>query len=32
MKIGAYMDDAEVEALDKTFPPKEKLMLPGQLF
>ena len=29
---GYYVDDAEVEAFDKDFPPKEKLKLPGQLF
>ena len=29
---GYYVDDAEVEAFDKSFPPKEKLRLPGQLF
>ena len=29
---GYYVDDAEVEAFDKAFPPKEKLRLPGQLF
>ena len=29
---GYYVDDAEVEAFDKGFPPKEKLKLPGQLF
>ena len=29
---GYYVDDADVEEFDKTFPPKEKLMLPGQLF
>ena len=29
---GYYVDDADVEAFDKTFPPKEKLKLPGQLF
>ena len=27
-----YVDDRDVEAFDKTFPPKEKLRLPGQLF
>ncbi|MBR1606380.1 MAG: N-acetyltransferase [Clostridia bacterium] len=27
-----YVDDADVEAFDRTFPPKEKLKLPGQLF
>ena len=26
------MDEAEAEAFDKEFPPKEKLKLPGQLF
>ena len=29
---GYYVSDAEVEAFDKTFPPKEKRKLPGQLF
>ena len=29
---GYYVDDADVEAFDKDFPPKEKLKLPGQLF
>ena len=29
---GYYVDDAEVEAFDRDFPPKEKLKLPGQLF
>ncbi len=29
---GYYVDDADVEAFDKSFPPKEKLKLPGQLF
>ena len=29
---GYYVDDAEVEAFDKGFPPKEKLKLPGQIF
>lgn len=27
-----YVDDADVEAFDRTFPSKEKLKLPGQLF
>ena len=27
-----YVDDADVEAFDRTYPPKEKLKLPGQLF
>ena len=27
-----YVDDQDVEAFDKAFPPKEKLRLPGQLF
>ena len=27
-----YVDDRDVEAFDKAFPPKEKLRLPGQLF
>ena len=29
---GYYVDDADVEAFDKGFPPKEKLKLPGQIF
>ena len=29
---GYYVDDAEVEEFDKSFPPKEKLKLPGQIF
>ena len=29
---GYYVDDADVEEFDKTFPPKEKLRLPGQIF
>ena len=29
---GYYVDDADVEAFDKDFPPKEKLRLPGQIF
>ncbi len=29
---GYYVDDAEVEAFDRSFPPKEKLRLPGQIF
>ena len=29
---GYYVDDFEVEAFDKGFPPKEKLKLPGQIF
>ena len=29
---GYFVDDADVEAFDKAFPPKEKLKLPGQLF
>ena len=29
---GYYVDDAEVEAFDGSFPPKEKLRLPGQIF
>ena len=29
---GYYVLDNEVEEFDKTFPPKEKLKLPGQLF
>ena len=27
-----FVEDADVEAFDKTFPPKQKLKLPGQLF
>ena len=29
---GYYVDDADVEAFDREFPPKEKLKLPGQIF
>ena len=29
---GYYVDDADVEAFDQGFPPKEKLKLPGQIF
>ena len=29
---GYYVDDAEVEAFDRLFPFKEKLVLPGQIF
>ena len=29
---GYYVDDADVEDFDKSFPPKEKLKLPGQIF
>ena len=29
---GYYVDDADVEAFDRQFPPKVKLKLPGQLF
>lgn len=29
---GYYVDEAEAEKFDSTFPPKEKLKLPGQLF
>ena len=29
---GYYVDEAEAEAFDKTFRPKQKLKLPGQLF
>ena len=29
---GYYVKDEDVEEFDKTFPPKEKLKLPGQLF
>ena len=29
---GYYVDDADVEAFDRAFPPKEKLRLPGQIF
>ena len=28
---GYYVDDAEVEEFDQSFPPKVKLKLPGQL-
>ncbi len=28
---GYYVDDRDVEAFDKNFPPKKKLKLPGQL-
>ena len=27
-----YVDDADVEAFDRAFPPKQKLKLPGQIF
>ena len=30
--LGYYVDDADVEAFDKGFPPREKLKLPGQIF
>ena len=30
--MGYYVDDLDVEAFDKAFPPKEKLRLPGQIF
>ena len=29
---GYYVDDRDVEEFDRSFPPKEKLRLPGQLF
>ena len=29
---GYYVDDVDVDAFDRRFPPKEKLKLPGQLF
>ena len=29
---GYFVDETEVEIFDKEFPPKEKLVLPGQLF
>ena len=29
---GYYVDDADVEAFDRDFPPKQKLKLPGQIF
>lgn len=29
---GYYVDEADAEEFDKSFPPKEKLKLPGQLF
>ena len=29
---GYYVDDADVVAFDSSFPPKEKLRLPGQIF
>ena len=29
---GYYVDDSDVEAFDRAFPPKEKLKLPGQIF
>ena len=29
---GYYVDDADVEAFDRLFPPKKKLKLPGQIF
>ena len=29
---GYYVDDADVEEFDRSFPPKEKLKLPGQIF
>ena len=29
---GYYVDDADVEEFDHSFPPKEKLRLPGQIF
>ena len=30
--LGYYVDDADVEKFDKSFPHKEKLKLPGQIF
>ena len=32
MPQGYYVDEADVEAFDRAFPPKEKLRLPGQIF
>ena len=29
---GYFVDESETEAFDRTFPPKEKLKLPGQIF
>ena len=29
---GYYVDDGDVEEFDKSFPPREKLRLPGQIF
>ena len=29
---GYFVDEKEAEEFDKQFPPKEKLVLPGQLF
>jgi Predicted acetyltransferase len=29
---GYYVDESEVEEFDKSFPPKQKLKLPGQIF
>jgi len=29
---GYYVDDSDVEAFDRAFPPKKKLKLPGQIF
>ena len=29
---GYYVEDSDVEAFDRAFPPKEKLKLPGQIF
>ena len=29
---GYYVDDADVESFDKSFPPREKLKLPSQIF
>ena len=29
---GYYVDESEAEEFDKTFPPKQKLKLPGQIF
>ena len=30
--LGYYVDDSDVEAFDKGFPPKVKQKLPGQIF
>ncbi|MBQ7216323.1 MAG: hypothetical protein IJS39_10120, partial [Synergistaceae bacterium] len=29
---GYFVDEAEAENFDRTFPPKDKLILPGQIF